>query len=77
MWVTFRLNPRTKTKAPGQPHSTLLKRWRARGLSALTLNVFRDNPALALYERHGFYCIDTQFYKYKMRKMLHQRTDPT
>ena len=47
---------------------------RARGLSELTLSVFRDNPALALYERCGYYCIDTQFYKYKMRKSLHQRT---
>ena len=45
---------------------------RARGLSELTLNVFRDNPALALYERCGYQCIDTQFYKYKMRKSLHQ-----
>lgn len=44
----------------------------ARGLSELTLNVFRDNPALALYERNGYQCIDTQFYKYKMRKSLHQ-----
>ncbi len=43
---------------------------RARGLSELTLNVFRDNPALALYERCGYQCIDTQFYKYRMRKML-------
>lgn len=50
---------------------------RARGFSELTLNVFRDNPALALYERDGFDCIDTQFYKYKMRKVLHQRTEPT
>ena len=47
---------------------------RARGLSELTLHVFRDNPALALYERCGYQCIDTQFYKYKMRKMLHPRT---
>lgn len=43
---------------------------RSRGLSELTLNVFRDNPALRLYERIGFRTIDTQFYKYKMRKAL-------
>ncbi len=36
----------------------------------LTLNVFRDNPALRLYERFGFRCIDTQFDKHKMRKSL-------
>lgn len=42
----------------------------SRGLSELTLNVFRDNPALRLYERCGFQLIDTQFYKYKMRKSL-------
>ena len=45
---------------------------RARGLTELTLHVFRDNPALALYQRCGYQCIDTQFYKYKMRKSLHQ-----
>ncbi len=42
----------------------------SRGFTELTLNVFRDNPALRLYERFGFYCVDTQFYKYKMRKSL-------
>ena len=45
---------------------------RSRGLTELTLNVFRDNPALRLYERLGFQLIDTQFYKYKMRKTLHR-----
>jgi ribosomal protein S18 acetylase RimI-like enzyme len=40
------------------------------GLTELTLNVFRDNPALRLYQRFGFRCIDTQFYKYKLRKTL-------
>jgi GNAT superfamily N-acetyltransferase len=43
---------------------------RSRGLTELTLNVFRDNPALRLYERFGFHAVDTQFYKYKMRKTL-------
>lgn len=43
---------------------------RERGLSELTLNVFRDNPAIRLYRRFGFQLIDTQFYKYKMRKAL-------
>lgn len=43
---------------------------RARGLNELTLNVFRDNPALRLYERFGFRCVDTQFDKHKMRKTL-------
>ena len=37
----------------------------SRGLNELTLNVFRDNPALRLYERFGFRCIDTQFDKRK------------
>ena len=45
---------------------------RSRGLNELTLNVFRDNPALRLYERFGFRCIDTQFDKLKMRKTLRQ-----
>lgn len=44
---------------------------RSRNLTELTLNVFRDNPALRLYERVGFQLIDTRFYKYKMRKTLH------
>lgn len=43
---------------------------RLRRLNELTLNVFRDNPALRLYERFGFRCIDTQFDKHKMRKTL-------
>ncbi len=42
----------------------------SRGLNELTLNVFRDNPALRLYERFGFRCVDTQFDKHKMRKTL-------
>ena len=43
---------------------------RSRALTEITLNVFRDNPALRLYERFGFCAVDTQFYKYKMRKTL-------
>ena len=46
---------------------------RSRGLNELTLNVFRDNPALRLYERFGFRCIDSQFEKHKMRKTLAHR----
>ena len=49
----------------------------SRGLTELTLNVFRDNPALRLYERFGFQLIDTQFYKYKMRKTLQLSTLPS
>ena len=45
----------------------------SRGLSALTLNVFRDNPAITLYQRFGFQAIDTRFYKHKMRKMFAHR----
>ncbi len=47
---------------------------RSRALTELTLNVFRDNPALRLYRRFGFLAIDTQFYKYKMRKTLQRST---
>jgi ribosomal protein S18 acetylase RimI-like enzyme len=43
---------------------------RFRGLSALTLNVFRDNPAISLYQRFGFQAVDTRLYKHKMRKDL-------
>lgn len=43
---------------------------RSRGQNELTLNVFRDNPAMRLYERFGFRRIDMQFDKYKMRKAL-------
>ena len=43
------------------------------GRSEITLNVFRDNPAVRLYERFGFRCIDTQFDKHKMRKILARR----
>ena len=45
---------------------------RSRGLTELTLHVFRDNPAMRLYERFGFQAIITQFYKHKMRKTLQQ-----
>lgn len=39
-------------------------------LTEITLNVFRENPAIALYERLGFRTIDYGFDKYKMRKIL-------
>ena len=42
----------------------------SRGLTALTLNVFRDNPAIFLYQRFGFQSVNTQFYRHKMRKIL-------
>jgi ribosomal protein S18 acetylase RimI-like enzyme len=43
---------------------------RSRGLREVTLNVFRDNPAIRLYERVGFTVIDHGFDKLKMRKTL-------
>ncbi len=46
---------------------------RSRRLNGLTLNVFRDNPALRLYERFGFQCIETTFDKHKMRKTFARR----
>jgi ribosomal protein S18 acetylase RimI-like enzyme len=43
---------------------------RSRGLREVTLNVFRDNPAIRLYERMGFLIIDHGFDKLKMRYVL-------
>jgi ribosomal protein S18 acetylase RimI-like enzyme len=43
----------------------------SQGRTELTLNVFRDNPAISLYERKGFVTIDRGFDKFKMRKVLH------
>lgn len=43
---------------------------RSRELREVTLNVFRDNPAIHLYERMGFTVIDHGFDKLKMRCML-------
>lgn len=43
---------------------------RSRGLREVTLNVFRDNPAIHLYERVGFKVIDAGFDKFKMRYVL-------
>ncbi len=43
---------------------------RARALREVTLNVFRDNPAIRLYERMGFAVIDHGFDKLKMRCIL-------
>ena len=48
----------------------------SRGLSALTLNVFRDNRATSLYKRFGFEAVNTQFYKHKMRKILFDALQP-
>ncbi len=74
----IQIEPAQQNKGAGSAALYLVEKLaRARGFHELTLNVFRDNPALALYERDGFDCIDTQFYKYKMRKMLHQRIEPT
>jgi ribosomal protein S18 acetylase RimI-like enzyme len=63
------------TAAQGQGYGTLaLARVcaiaRSRGRSELTLNVFRDNPAIHLYERMGFKVIDHGFDKLKMRCAL-------
>ena len=48
---------------------------RDRGRIELTLNVFRENPAVRLYERSGYQRIDTDLLsgKYKMRKTLRGR----
>jgi ribosomal protein S18 acetylase RimI-like enzyme len=43
---------------------------RARGLTEVTLNVFRDNPAQNLYKRLGFVVVDRGFDKLKMRRTL-------
>ncbi|MGL5005587.1 MAG: GNAT family N-acetyltransferase [Casimicrobium sp.] len=43
---------------------------RSRGLREVTLNVFRDNPAIRLYERMGFVVIDHGFDKLKMLRIL-------
>jgi ribosomal protein S18 acetylase RimI-like enzyme len=43
---------------------------RSRGLREVTLNVFRDNPAIHLYERVGFKVVDAGFDKLKMRCVL-------
>lgn len=43
---------------------------RSRGLREVTLNVFRDNPAIRLYERMGFEVIDHGIDKFKMRRIL-------
>ena len=48
---------------------------RARGRTEMTLNVFRENPAVRLYERSGYQRIDTDLLsgKYKMRKTLRDK----
>ena len=65
------LEPQHRNRGAGWITLSLVESMaRSHGLNELTLNVFRDNPALQLYERFGFRCIDTQFDKYKMRKTL-------
>jgi ribosomal protein S18 acetylase RimI-like enzyme len=48
---------------------------RSRDLREVTLNVFRDNPAIRLYERVGFAVIDYGFDKLKMRATLQASQD--
>jgi ribosomal protein S18 acetylase RimI-like enzyme len=48
---------------------------RSRALREVTLNVFRDNPAIRLYERMGFVVVDYGFDKLKMRCALRAQDD--
>jgi ribosomal protein S18 acetylase RimI-like enzyme len=48
---------------------------RSRELREVTLNVFRENPAIHLYERMGFVVIDHGFDKLKMRCELRSQDD--
>jgi ribosomal protein S18 acetylase RimI-like enzyme len=43
---------------------------RDRGMIEITLNVFHENPARALYERSGFRALDVSADKWAMRKAL-------
>jgi ribosomal protein S18 acetylase RimI-like enzyme len=47
----------------------------SRDLGEVTLNVFRDNPAIHLYERMGFVVIDHGFDKLKMRRVLREQDE--
>jgi ribosomal protein S18 acetylase RimI-like enzyme len=44
-------------------------------LREVTLNVFRDNPAIRLYERMGFVVVDHGFDKFKMRCALRSQDE--
>jgi len=48
----------------------LLERARADGYAAISLSVERDNPAVALYERHGFERVREDADSYTMRADL-------
>ena len=52
--------------------SALMARARSEGFDALSLSVDRDNPALALYERHGFRKVAETPHAYTMRADLRQ-----
>ncbi|TAG45893.1 MAG: GNAT family N-acetyltransferase [Betaproteobacteria bacterium] len=67
----IQLEPRAQNRGAGSAALRFSEaRARAEGKNELTLNVFRDNPAIGLYERFGFLTIDYGFDKYKMRKVL-------
>lgn len=70
----IQLEARHRNRGAGWKTLTLVETMaRSAGLSAVTLNVFHDNPAFRLYERFGFECIDHSSDKYKMRKALASR----
>jgi ribosomal protein S18 acetylase RimI-like enzyme len=48
----------------------LLDRARADGYAAISLSVEKDNPAVALYERHGFERVSEDDGAYTMRADL-------
>ncbi len=50
--------------------ATLIAQATLKGDQAVTLNVFFDNPALSLYERHGFEPITFDADKIRMRRVL-------
>lgn len=67
----IQLEPQARNRGIGRAAiSRIFAIARARGLREVTLNVFRDNPAIHLYERMGFKVIDAGFDKFKMRYLL-------
>jgi ribosomal protein S18 acetylase RimI-like enzyme len=67
----IQLEPRAQNRGAGSAALRFSEALaRAEGKNEITLNVFRDNPAIGLYERSGFVTIDYGFDKYKMRKAL-------